>query len=164
MIVALLFLLVIPVSVGAEEVPFDQLLMQSEKTYVNEFREKELVQKEGQRLNIDKPSIESTNKTSDYKIWSEAYVNDANNQLWTVIVLSVLCLSVLLLVITSMQKFHLEKVLFDAIGLTLIIFATVILVIVVQSDQQLTAGAGILGAVAGYLFRGAREQQRESSQ
>lgn len=37
-------------------------------------------------------------------------------------------------------------------GLILIIYSTLILVIIADADQQITAAIGILGAVAGYLF------------
>lgn len=44
-------------------------------------------------------------------------------------------------------------------ALVLIIFGTLFVVVVADSDQQLTAAVGILGAVAGYLFGSARAQQ-----
>lgn len=37
-------------------------------------------------------------------------------------------------------------------GLILIIFGTILLVMVVETSEQLTAAIGILGAIAGYLF------------
>lgn len=43
-------------------------------------------------------------------------------------------------------------------GLVLIIFGTLFVVVVADSDQQLTAAVGILGAVAGYLFGSSRGQ------
>lgn len=51
-------------------------------------------------------------------------------------------------------------------GLVLVIFATVLLVILVKVDEQLTAATGILGAIAGYLFgktaKGSSSEQRPS--
>jgi hypothetical protein len=48
-------------------------------------------------------------------------------------------------------------------GLVLVIFATVLIVILVKRDEQLTAATGILGAIAGYLFgkatKGSRSEQ-----
>jgi hypothetical protein len=41
----------------------------------------------------------------------------------------------------------------SATGLICIVFGTILLVLMVETDQQLTASVGILGAVAGYLFR-----------
>jgi hypothetical protein len=40
----------------------------------------------------------------------------------------------------------------SATGLIYIVFGTTILVVIANTDQQLTASMGILGAVAGYLF------------
>ncbi len=39
-----------------------------------------------------------------------------------------------------------------ASGLVLIIFATILVVAIADTDQQLTASMGVLGAIAGYLF------------
>ncbi len=40
----------------------------------------------------------------------------------------------------------------NACALTLIVFGTIYITILADTDQQLTASTGILGAVAGYLF------------
>ena len=40
----------------------------------------------------------------------------------------------------------------NAIGLIIIVYGTIILVLVAEAEQQLTAAIGILGAIAGYLF------------
>ncbi len=37
-------------------------------------------------------------------------------------------------------------------GLVLVVFATVLVVAMAETDQQLTAAIGILGAITGYLF------------
>jgi len=42
-------------------------------------------------------------------------------------------------------------------GLTLIIYGTIILVLVASTSEQLTAAIGVLGAIAGYLFRSVQE-------
>ena len=52
-------------------------------------------------------------------------------------------------------------------GLVLVVFATVLIVILVKRDEQLTAATGILGAIAGNLFGKStngpdREQPRKS--
>lgn len=50
----------------------------------------------------------------------------------------------------------------SATGLIYIVFGTIILVVIANTDQQLTASMGILGAVAGYLFgRSQRDQGEE---
>jgi Na+-transporting methylmalonyl-CoA/oxaloacetate decarboxylase beta subunit len=52
-------------------------------------------------------------------------------------------------------------------GLVLVIFATVLIVILVKRDEQLTAATGILGAIAGYLFgktaKGPESEQKSNA-
>lgn len=40
----------------------------------------------------------------------------------------------------------------NATGLIFVIFGTIMLVIMSDTEQQMTAGIGVLGAIAGYLF------------
>lgn len=40
----------------------------------------------------------------------------------------------------------------NASGLVLVVYATVLVVMIGKTDQQLMAAIGILGAIAGYLF------------
>jgi hypothetical protein len=50
-------------------------------------------------------------------------------------------------------------------GLVLVVFATVLIVILVKRDEQLTAATGILGAIAGYLFgKAAKSHDAEQKQ
>lgn len=48
-------------------------------------------------------------------------------------------------------------------GLVLVVFATILIVILVKRDEQLTAATGILGAIAGYLFGKAAKGSSSSS-
>ena len=50
----------------------------------------------------------------------------------------------------------------NASGLVFIIFGTLFLVLLADVDQQLNAGVGILGAVAGYLFGTMRKMEPDS--
>jgi hypothetical protein len=52
----------------------------------------------------------------------------------------------------------LPREIMNASGLTLIIFGTILVVMIADVEQQLTASVGILGALAGYLFRGLHDQ------
>lgn len=80
-----------------------------------------------------------------------------NNEFWYIILLSLLCVISLTVVLTFLKhKDHSAKDIVNAAGLTLIIFGTIILVLVVSTSEQLTAAIGILGAIAGYLFRSAQ--------
>lgn len=49
--------------------------------------------------------------------------------------------------------------LMNIIALHLIVFGTLLLVLSANETDQLTAAAGILGALAGYVFRGLNEQK-----
>ena len=70
-----------------------------------------------------------------------------------VIILAVLSVISLILVLVSVFKTeHSARDLVNAAGLTLVIYGTIILVILVDTHEQLTGGIGILGAIAGYLF------------
>ena len=125
-----LIILCMPVtSFAADDSSFEDALASAEISYESQLAN-DVIQKQASDSNDKGTSNAESIEESKYRIWSQVYVNDANNQLWTVIVLSVLCMLALLLVTYAMKRFHLEKVLFDAIGLTLIIFSTVILVIV----------------------------------
>jgi hypothetical protein len=70
-----------------------------------------------------------------------------------VIVLAVMSgVSLILVLIFVYKTEHTARDLVNGSGLTLIIYGTIILVILVDTDEQLTGGIGILGAIAGYLF------------
>lgn len=76
------------------------------------------------------------------------------NEFWYVIVLSCLSLISLFIVLRFLDgQEHGGKNMVSAAGLTLIIYGTIILVLIVDTTEQLTAAIGILGAIAGYLFR-----------
>ena len=79
-----------------------------------------------------------------------------DNELWYILLLSTLCIASLIIVLTFIRLnngTHTSRDIVNAAGLILIIFGTIILVLVVNTSEQLTAAIGILGAIAGYLFR-----------
>lgn len=81
------------------------------------------------------------------------------NEFWYIVLLSGLCISSLTIILSFLKhKDHSAKDIVNAAGLTLIIFGTIILVMVVSTSEQLTAAIGILGAIAGYLFRSVQDQ------
>lgn len=61
-------------------------------------------------------------------------------------------LSLLLVLAFLKSKGTVPETMVTGSGLVLVIFATVLIVILVKRDEQLTAATGILGAIAGYLF------------
>jgi uncharacterized membrane protein len=87
--------------------------------------------------------------THEYKMRQES------NKVYEIIILSLLALISLFLVLRFLtaKTPNAGPHIVNATGLICIIFGTILLVIMAQSDQQLTAAVGILGAVAGYLFR-----------
>lgn len=51
----------------------------------------------------------------------------------------------------------------SATGLICIVFGTILLVLMAETESQLTASVGILGAVAGYLFRSMHQDAEADS-
>jgi len=92
----------------------------------------------------------------------KATVNPAQveNEFYYVIILALLCLLSLSIVLTFLTRLkddvHPRDIVSGA-GLILIVFGTIILVLIVDTSEQLTAAIGILGAIAGYLFRSTQE-------
>ncbi|MDH5231842.1 MAG: hypothetical protein OEZ58_09005 [Gammaproteobacteria bacterium] len=86
------------------------------------------------------------------------------NEFWYIVLLSALCVTTLTIVLTFLKDHsHSAKDIVNATGLTLIIFGTIILVMVVNTSEQLTAAIGILGAIAGYLFRSVQDDSGSKS-
>ncbi len=86
-----------------------------------------------------------------------------NNNLQYVLITAVLY-AFSLVIITVLMKItpdHQAKDIVTVIGLVSVIFASILLVLVVDTTDALTAPMGILGAIAGYLFGSA--QRKESS-
>jgi hypothetical protein len=50
-----------------------------------------------------------------------------------------------------------------AAGLVLIIFGTIIIVLMIDAESQLTAAIGVMGAIAGYLFGSLRRGKEEKN-
>jgi prepilin signal peptidase PulO-like enzyme (type II secretory pathway) len=102
------------------------------------------------------PDSESTaNKESSLET-----LKRIDNEFWYIILLCLLCVISLLIVLSFLkQQKHTAKDIVNATGLTLIIFGTIILVLIVDTSEQLTAAIGILGAIAGYLFRSVQNHE-----
>ena len=78
-------------------------------------------------------------------------------------ILCCVALSSLLIVLYFLRsKTYTSKDVVSVTGLTLIIFGTIILVLIVDTSEQLTAAIGVLGAIAGYLFRSVQEHGPEA--
>ena len=88
-----------------------------------------------------------------------------DNKVFEVGILSVLALAMLFVTLRYLSRNHSDPGphIVNATGLVCIIFGTMLLVLMAQSDQQLTAAMGILGAIAGYLFRSMREEPKAAT-
>ncbi len=88
------------------------------------------------------------------KFTHEFRMRQENNKLYEIAILSALALVSLFIVlrfITAKAAYSASHIV-NATGLIFIIFGTILLVLLADTDEQLTAPIGILGAVAGYLF------------
>lgn len=101
-------------------------------------------------------------KSKKYEQWAQVVREQSSNQMNIVIILCMVSV-ISLLAMLYVLKDRDSRDIVSGIGLNLIIFGTIIMVIVAETDQQLTAGAGILGAVAGYLFRSIQNDERPTN-
>lgn len=87
-----------------------------------------------------------------------------NNEFWYIVLLCVVAIIALLMVLYFLRDHkNCPRDIVNAAGLILIIFGTIILVLVVDTTEQLTAAIGVLGAIAGYLF-GTIQSERRAGQ
>ena len=100
------------------------------------------------------------------RLTHEYRMREEDNKLYEILILSALALLSLFIVlrfITRKPETNYSATdIVNATGLIFIIFGTILLVIMADTDQQLTAAIGILGAVAGYIF-GAIKQKAGAS-
>ena len=112
------------------------------------------------------PTYEQTDKNSaKTELPADIKMMRIQNEFWYIVLLCSLCVVSLTIVLYFLKhKDHSAKDMVNATGLTLIIFGTIILVLVVSTSEQLTAAIGILGAIAGYLFRSAQDNHNSPDQ
>lgn len=84
-----------------------------------------------------------------------------NNRHYVMITAGILAFT--LVVITFLMKItpHQARDLVTIIGLVSVIFGTILMVLVVDTTETLTAPMGIFGAIAGYLFGAAQKKEVE---
>ena len=84
-----------------------------------------------------------------------------NNRHYVMITAGILVFT--LIIITFLMKItpHQAKDLVTIIGLVSVVFGTILLVLVVDTTETLTAPMGIFGAIAGYLFGSAQKKEAE---
>jgi hypothetical protein len=88
------------------------------------------------------------------------------NKVYEIVILAALALVSLFVVLRflTIKTAYSATHIVNASGLICIIWGTILLVLMAQSDQQMTAAVGILGAVAGYLFRSMHQGDEGSGQ
>lgn len=88
------------------------------------------------------------------KFAHEFRMQQESNKLYEIAILSALALVSLFIVLRfiTAEAIYSASHIVNATGLVFIIFGTILLVLMADTDEQLTAPIGILGAVAGYLF------------
>jgi hypothetical protein len=84
-----------------------------------------------------------------------------NNRHYVMITAGILAFT--LIIITFLMKItpHQARDLVTIIGLVSVIFGTILMVLVVDTTETLTAPMGIFGAIAGYLFGAAQKKEVE---
>ena len=111
------------------------------------------------------PTAATPTATAD-RLTHEYRMREEDNKLYEILILSALALLSLFIVlrfITRKPETNYSATdIVNATGLIFIIFGTILLVIMADTDQQLTAAIGIMGAVAGYIF-GAIKQKTGAS-
>ena len=81
-----------------------------------------------------------------------------NNLKYVLIIAGLYAFSLIIItVLMKMTPSHRAKDVVTAVGLVSVIFSSLILVLVVDTSDALTAPMGILGAIAGYLFGSAQK-------
>ncbi|MHC3994127.1 hypothetical protein ACXWTF_04815 [Thiomicrolovo sp. ZZH C-3] len=107
------------------------------------------------------PNQSAMNDNEYLKTQADLIILKMENERYYVLALSLL--SVVMFTVSFMFLRHKEYDTSDIIhlaGLNIIIFGTIILVLVVETNEQLTAAIGVLGAIAGYLFRSLQEKEK----
>jgi hypothetical protein len=84
--------------------------------------------------------------------WRLTRINTRFKEAILISVLAVVSLVVVLSFMTRKDRKTTGTDIVHVSGLVFIIFGTIVLVVIADVDEQLTASIGILGAIAGYLF------------
>jgi len=105
--------------------------------------------------NVQPPVSSASTGTPDaLSDYHDLRLEQERNKLIEVMILCLLTLISLVIVLSFLSKSpsYSSSDMVNVTGLIFIISGTIILVIMADTEQQLTAAMGILGAVAGYLF------------
>ena len=127
----------------------------AEQSVVDKLAEEANVQIKEQPKTMQQPVTTAAIGTPEAeRYYHDLRLEQERNKLIEVVILCLLTLISLVIVLSYLSKspgFSASDMV-NATGLIFIISGTIILVIMADTEQQLTAAMGILGAVAGYLF------------
>lgn len=127
----------------------------AEKSMVEQIAEEAAVQIQEQPKAMQQPMIAAPSGMPEAeRYYHDLRLEQERNKLIEVVILCLLTLISLVIVLSFLAKSpgFSSSDMVNATGLIFIISGTIILVIMADTEQQLTAAMGILGAVAGYLF------------
>lgn len=112
------------------------------------------IQEQPQAARQQPASTATSGSPEAERYYHDLRLEQERNKLIEVAILCLLTLISLVIVLSFLAKSpsYSSSDMVNATGLIFIIFGTIILVIMADTEQQLTAAMGILGAVAGYLF------------
>lgn len=112
---------------------------------------------------VDRASIQAPAAADPTVVQADKLTHDFNIErerikLLEAVFVSLLAVTLLFIVLRFLNSKGPSAVphMVNATGLICIVFGTILLVLMAQNESQLTASVGILGAVAGYLFRSMR--------
>lgn len=105
--------------------------------------------------------IEGTPVQSEYSLFRQEQLLSARIYIMALIIAALFSLVVVLWFLTKNGTTD-PLILINGSGLVLVIFATILVVVISKSEQQLTAAIGILGAIVGYLFGAGTRSSKES--
>lgn len=126
-----------------------------EKSVVEQIAQEAAVQIQEQPKAMRQPMAAVPNGMPEAeRYYHDLRLEQERNKLIEVVILCLLTLISLVIVLSFLAKSpgFSSSDMVNATGLIFIISGTIILVIMADTEQQLTAAMGILGAVAGYLF------------
>lgn len=115
--------------------------------------------------NQESDNSEVSGAMSYYKMYLDTRMNQHKTKLYECIViasLAVISLFIVLRNITNCKSYTAAHIV-NASGLIVIVFGALLLPLFAETDQQLTATVGILGAIAGYLFGSMRKGEKDEA-
>ena len=107
--------------------------------------------------NYGYPQQKSSNQTEDIDTALQLALIKNNHQ-YVMIIAALFCFALIVIAFLMKITAHQARDLVTIIGLVSVIFGVILLVLVVDTTETLTAPMGIFGAIAGYLFGTAQKK------